>query len=123
MLGLAVAVVVLAVGGADRDPHREQRQQGGDEVGRRVRRLGDEAERAADRGRVASLIATRNDRRDDAEQRGALALVGAGRREPRDVVVGCRRAIGDRGGHSREGRRRQRRLMPAEMAIASATPA
>ena len=48
VLGLAVAVVVLAVGRADRDAHREQGEQRGDEVGAGVGRLGDEGERAGD---------------------------------------------------------------------------
>ena len=48
VLGLAVAVVVVAVGRAQRDADREQRQQRGDEVGRRVGGLGEEGDRAGD---------------------------------------------------------------------------
>ena len=47
MLGLAVAVLVLLVRRASRDSDREERQERGDEVGARVQRLRDEAERAA----------------------------------------------------------------------------
>ena len=42
VLGLAVAVLVVAVGRPDRHPHRVQGQQRGDQVGARVDRLGDE---------------------------------------------------------------------------------
>ena len=46
VLGLAVAVLVAPVGRPDGDADGEERQQCGDEVGARVERLGDEAERA-----------------------------------------------------------------------------
>ena len=46
VLGLAVPVVVLLVGRAQRHAHREQGQQRGDEIGARVRRLGEEGDGA-----------------------------------------------------------------------------
>ena len=44
MLRLPVAVLMARVGRPDRDPDGEERQEGGDEIGARVGRLGEKAE-------------------------------------------------------------------------------
>ena len=77
VLRLAVAVVVLAVGRAQRDADREQRQQRGHEVGRRVGGLGEEGDRAGGETR-AELERDEEAGGDDAEQRGPSARAGAG---------------------------------------------
>ncbi len=70
VLGLAVAVVVLLVGRADRHPHREQREQRGHEVGARVDRLGHEGQRAG--GQAGGQLDRHQERgRRDADQRRA----------------------------------------------------
>ena len=77
VLGLAVAVVVLGVGGPRRHAHREQRQQRRDEVGGRVRGLREQAQRAGDEARD-ELDRDQERGRDDAERRCARAGVGVG---------------------------------------------
>ena len=71
MLGLAVAVLVVAVGRADRDPHRVERQQRRDQVGAGVDRLGDEGQRAGDQS---------GDELDRHQQDAAATLSSAVRR-------------------------------------------
>ena len=77
MLGLAVPVVVLLVGRADRDADREQRQQRGDEIGRGVRGLGEERDRAGGEA-GAELERDEERRRGDAEQRRPAPRAGGG---------------------------------------------
>ena len=75
VLGLAMAVVVLAVGRAERHAHGEEGEQGGHEVGARVDRLGEERERA--RGEPGGELDRDEEHgRGDAELRRPLARAG-----------------------------------------------
>ena len=103
VLGLAVAVVVLLVGRADRDADGEERQQRGDEVRGGVRRLGEEGERAGGEA-GAELERDQEAGGDDAEPGGARARgrrrlvrvdgVGALTRAPRSSSHARQRARG-----------------------------
>jgi hypothetical protein len=77
VLGLPVAVVVLAVGRPDRHADGEEGEQRRHEVGARVHRLGEEGERAG--GEAGDeLDRHEEDRGGDAQGRGALARACAG---------------------------------------------
>ena len=78
MLGLTVAVLMPLVGRATGDADREEREQGGDEVGARVQSLGDEPEAAAREAR-AELERNEGSRRADGDERRA-ALRGHARK-------------------------------------------
>ena len=68
MLGLAVAVLVRDVRGADGDTDREEREQRRNEVGSGVQRLGDQAE-AVRRQAGAELERDEHDGRDHRDER------------------------------------------------------
>ena len=85
VLGLAVPVGVLAVGGAPRDAHREERQQRRDQVGGGVDRLGDQPEAVREQAHH-ELDRHQRRRGGDRHQRRAL------RRGARAMVVVVHRA-------------------------------
>jgi hypothetical protein len=114
VLRLAVAVVVLAIRGAHGQPHGEQREQRRDQVGGRVRRLGDQAQRPGGQA-GGQLDRHEHDRGDHAEPRGALARAVA-------LGLGLEPLLVGRRGHVGEGRS-QRRLIAADRPTASAMPA
>ena len=105
VLGLAVAVGVVAVGRPDRDAQRVERQERRDEVGAGVRRLGDHRQRAGEQARD-ELQRDEEDRRRDREQRGALlrrelprrrrGRGGSARRQPCQELAGGAAAVADR---------------------------
>ena len=74
VLGLAVAVGMVAVRRPDRDAQRQERQQGGDEVGARVHGLGDQAQRAGDK--AGDELERDQERRGDAPSPGPSADAG-----------------------------------------------
>ena len=96
VLRLAVAVVVLLVGRPQRHAHGEQRQQRRDEVGRRVRGLGEEGDRAggqagAELERDEEAAAATLNSADAARMRGAAPRARPPRR---------RLSHRERGGHA-----------------------